>query len=45
MITIILALIEAIWKKEYCELFLGTVIIDVILISAIVAIVKMIVEK
>lgn len=45
MITLLAMLIEAIWQRKYCELFLGTVIIDIVLIFVIESIVKMIVEK
>lgn len=32
MITIILALIESIWNREYNDLYVGTVLIDLMLI-------------
>lgn len=39
MITIILALIESIWNREYNDLYVGTVLIDLILILSATAII------
>lgn len=39
MITIIAVLIEAIWKREYNDLYVGTVLIDLMLIISATAII------
>lgn len=39
MITIIAVLIEAIWNREYNDLYVGTVLIDLALILSITAII------
>lgn len=39
MITILAALIEAIWNREYTDLFYGTVIIDLALIFSVTIII------
>lgn len=39
MITILAALIEAIWNREYDDLYVGTVIIDLTLIFSVTIII------
>ena len=45
MITIIAALIEAIWKMNYTWLYLGTVVIDIGLIIAMVDMITILYEN